>query len=118
MSKKLSKQELGEIFYEVAQWRKQQVKSVEKACICKEWCKAQEKAHKYKEYCTPFWKDYDTNLNFKKFRCGNCRRPRLSLVRSKWSDAEEYPFYGMLACHNENCKFYLIIDTDRDFFDC
>ena len=37
-----------------------------------------------------------------------------ALVKSIWSCAEEYPLRKHLVCFNENCEFYLIINSDID----
>ena len=37
-----------------------------------------------------------------------------ALVKSKWSCAENYPLYKQLVCVNNQCEFYLIINSDID----
>ena len=98
------------------QWRESATRNILAACIEKKWCKAEHLADKYVNYCKPYWKEYDTHLNFKFNTCVYCLKQKQSIVNSKWSEAENYPFYGKLTCKNENCKFYLIVNTDFVYY--
>ena len=99
---------------DVPNWRERAVINILNNCIRKNWVEAEKLCDDYKDYCKPYWKDYDTHLNNTFNKCGFCLKMKQALVKSKWSDAEEYPLYKQLACMNFSCKFYLIINTDLD----
>ena len=99
-----------------SQWRDLSMRKILAACIEKKWSMAEDLADDYLDYCKPYWQEYDTHLNFKSNRCGNCLKQKQSIVKSKWSEAEQYPFYGKLTCVNYTCKFYLIVNTDYKLF--
>ena len=46
------------------------------ACIEKKWSMAQDLADDYLDYCKPYWQEYDTHLNFKFNKCGNCLKQK------------------------------------------
>ena len=80
----------------------------------KNWCEAEKLYDDYKDYCQVHWEKYDTLFNYKFNKCGFCLKMKRALVKSKWSGAENYPLYRHLVCVNENCEYYLIINTDID----
>ena len=95
-------------------FRKQAIINILNESKKKNWCEAEKLYDDYKEYCEPHWKNYDTHFNGKFNKCGFCMRMKRALVKSKWSGAEDYPLYRHLVCVNENCEFYLIINSDID----
>ena len=74
---------------------------------------AEDLAKDYADYCKIYWEEYDANLNFEFNKCGSCFEQKRSLVKSKWPEAEKYPFYGQLVCMKYTCKFYLILNVDQ-----
>ena len=98
----------------INEWRDKAILLIVNKCIKREWCEAHKLTDDYREYCKPYWKDYDTHFNGKFNKCGFCMKMKRSLVRSKWSHSEYYPIKGQLVCVNNNCKFYLIINSDMD----
>ena len=96
----------------IMEWREKAILKIVNCCIKREWVEAESLNEKYKEYCKPYWKEYDTHFNGKFNKCGFCMRMKRSLVRSKWSCSEQYPIKGQLVCVNEHCKFFLIINSD------
>ena len=98
----------------VNKWRETAIIKILNESFKKNWCEAEKLTDDYKEYCKPHWQEYDTHLNGQFNKCGFCLRMKRSLVKPKWSDAEEYPLYKQLACMNFSCKFYLIINSDLE----
>ena len=82
-------------------------------CQLKNWCLADLAYDEYVGLCKDLWKEYDTHFNYRFNICGNCRQMKHGLVKNRWSDSELYPIYGQLACKNKLCKFYLVINTDK-----
>ena len=82
-------------------------------CQLKNWCLADLAYDEYIDICKQSWKEYDTYCNYCFNICGNCRQMKQRLVKEKWSDSELYPIYGQMACKNKLCKFYLVINTDK-----
>ena len=33
-------------------------------------------------------------------------------MKQKWSESEQYPLINRLTCVNEDCKFYLVFNSD------
>ena len=99
---------------DVPLWRERATINILNKCIKKDWREAESLTDDYREYCKPYWKEYDTHLNGQFNKCGHCLKMKRSLVKNKWSQAEEYPLYRQLVCMNFSCKFYLIINTDLD----
>ena len=89
------------------------MKNILNACIEKKWSMAEDLAKDYADYCKIYWEEYDANLNFEFNKCGSCFEQKRSLVKSKWPEAEKYPFYGQLVCMKYTCKFYLILNVDQ-----
>ena len=89
------------------------MKNILNACIEKKWSIAENLASDYVKYCEPYWQEYDTHLNYKFNKCGNCLKQKRSLVKPKCSESEQYPFSGQLTCMNYTCKFYLIVNVDQ-----
>ena len=88
------------------------MKKILNACSEKKWSLAENLTADYLDYCRPYWQEYDTHLNFKSNKCGMCLKQKQSIVKPRWSEAEQYSFYGKLTCKNYTCKFYLIVNTD------
>ena len=98
----------------VLEWREKAILLIMNKSFKMDWCEAEKLTDDYKEYCKPYWKDYDTHFNGKFNKCGFCMKMKRALVRSKWSCSENYPLRGQLTCVNTNCKFYLIINSDLE----
>ena len=94
------------------EWREKAIVKIINCCIRKRWCEAESLTDNYKDYCRPYWKEYDTHFNGKFNKCGFCMKMKRALVKSKWSCSEQYPIKGQIVCVNENCKFFLIINCD------
>ena len=102
---------------DVSKWLESAVIKILNECYKKNWCEAEKLTDDYKDYCKPYWQEYDTHLNMQFNKCGLCLKMKRALVKSKWSCAEDYPLYKQLTCMNFSCKFYLIINTDLDLED-
>ena len=89
------------------------MKNILNSCIEKKCSMAEDLAKDYADYCKIYWEEYDANLNFEFKKCGSCFEQKRSLVKSKWPEAEKYPFYGQLVCMKYTCKFYLILNVDQ-----
>ena len=94
------------------QWREQNIIKILNESKRKNFSEAENCFDDYQKYCKPYWEKYDTLFNYKFNKCGFCTRMKRALVKSKWSCAEDYPLYKHLVCVNENCEFYLIINSD------
>ena len=101
-------------FHGINLWREKAIIQIQNESIKKNWCEAEKLHDDYKDYCKEHWSRYDTLFNYKFNKCGFCTRMKKALVRSKWSCAENYPLYKQLACVNNQCEFYLIINSDID----
>lgn len=89
------------------------MKNILNACIEKKWSMAENLAKDYVDYCKTYWEEYAANLNFEFNKCGSCCEQKHWLVKSKWPEAEKYPFCGQLVCTNYACKFYLILNVEQ-----
>ena len=92
--------------------RKRLFDDIMQLCFKKQWCESNELYQKYKEHCVELWKEYDTHCNYRFNICGSCRKMKRTIVKPKWSEAERYPMGQQLVCFNNNCKFYLVVNTD------
>ena len=97
---------------DVLKWCESAVLKIMNESFKMNWCEAEKLTDDYKDYCKPYWEEYDTHLNNQFNKCGFCLKMKRALVRSKWSCAEDYPLYKQLTCVNNKCKFYLIINSD------
>ena len=90
------------------------MKNILNACIEKKWSTAKDLAEDYVGYCKTYYEQYTSaNLNFEFNKCGYCSLQKQSIVKSKWPEAEKYPFHGQLVCMNYTCQFYLILNVDQ-----
>ena len=92
--------------------RKKMLNEVFKQCDRKNWSLADHLYDQYKNSCKQLWIEYDTHFNFRFNICGMWRHNKLSMVRPRWSDSENYPMAGQLTCYNADCKFYLVVNSD------
>ena len=95
-------------------WREKAIIQIQNESIQKNWCEAEKLYDNYRDYCKEHWYRYDTLFNYKFNKCGFCTRMKRALVKSKWSCSENYPLKKQLVCVNNNCEFYLIINSDID----
>lgn len=86
------------------------LKNIMMACSEKKWSIAEKLANEYTDYCDKYLQEI---LDFEFNKCGSCLRKKNLLVKLEWSEAEKYPFHGLLACRNYTCKYYLIINADN-----
>ena len=96
------------------QWREECIVKILNESFKKNFSVANDLFDEYQKYCKPYWEKYDTLFNYKFNKCGFCTKMKRALVRSKWSCAEDYPLHGQLVCVNENCEFFLIVNSDKE----